>query len=184
MSLILLTRNQDLHPQAVYLWPFPSQNSSAPFCISNKFPCHCHVQAEEESNMLNLQSMPKITPCVIVSQRKAIVCPWEEAGSQGLPADSLKSLTPTKHTFSRDRLFYYFFFYMCILVTSMQFVPQFIHLKFLCWTFDLCRLWRPLWTKQSLMIGKHVAHQVLLHWDINETISIMLLITRGSRHKE
>ena len=82
-----------------YLWPVPSQKHSPfppfpPCCISNKFPHHhCHVDAAKEGNMLNFQSTPKITAWLIVSQRKAIVCPWEVPQSQGLSADSLKRLT-------------------------------------------------------------------------------------------
>lgn len=69
-----------------------------PYCISNKFPHHyCHIYAAEEGNILNYQSVPKIKPCLIVSQRKAIVCLRETPQSQGLSADSLKSLTPCEH---------------------------------------------------------------------------------------
>lgn len=61
--------------------------------ISNKFPDHhCHTDAAKEGNMLNFQSVPKIKPCLIVLQRKAIVCPQDALWSQG-PSWSLKTYT-------------------------------------------------------------------------------------------
>lgn len=88
--LAVLARNS-LHEQCTCDPCLPISPLPLSYCISNKFPYHhCHVYAVEEGNMLNLQSMPKITPCLIVLQRKPIVCPWEAPKSQGLLADSLK----------------------------------------------------------------------------------------------
>lgn len=42
--------------------------------------------------------MPKITSCLIVSQRKAIVCPQEAPQSQRLSADSFIRQNPSKTT--------------------------------------------------------------------------------------
>lgn len=62
---------------------------SPPQCISNKFlHHHCHVDRAKEADMFIVQSALKITPCAIVLQRKAIVCPWEAPESQGLSADA------------------------------------------------------------------------------------------------
>lgn len=56
--------------------PAPHQPPS--HCISNKFlHHHCHVDTAKEVVVFNVHSALKITPCVIVLQRKAIVCPWE-----------------------------------------------------------------------------------------------------------
>lgn len=69
-------------PEATLSTPHPRR-------ISNKFLYHhCHVDTAKEGNMLNVQSVPNITPCVIVSQRKPIVCPGEAPQSQGLSSDS------------------------------------------------------------------------------------------------
>lgn len=46
--------------------------------------------------------MPKITSCLIVSQRKAIVCPREAPQSQGLSADSFIRQNPSKTTVPQE----------------------------------------------------------------------------------
>lgn len=79
-----------LHKRRICDLRLPRSNSLHPPCrISNKFLYHhCHVDTAKEGNMLNVQSVPNITPCVIVSQRKPIVCPGEAPQSQGLSSDS------------------------------------------------------------------------------------------------
>lgn len=78
-----------LHKRRIVTCAFPEATLSTPCRISNKFLYHhCHVDTAKEGNMLNVQSVPNITPCVIVSQRKPIVCPGEAPQSQGLSSDS------------------------------------------------------------------------------------------------
>lgn len=84
----------------------PRSNPLPPYCISNKFPHHhCHVDAAEEGNMLNLQSMPKITPCLDCFTEKGHCVSMGSTTVPGSLSWFLKWPTLSKYMFSRDHAF-------------------------------------------------------------------------------